>query len=47
MMDANFGGSNSAEAAFVLPLETTDYTVELSTLNGEAAVYNLVIVTLN
>lgn len=47
MMDANFGGSNSAEAAFVLPLETTDYTVHVSTLNGEAATYNLVIVTLN
>jgi hypothetical protein len=45
--EANFGGPNSAETAFVLPLESTAYTVQVSTVNGETAVYNLVIVTLN
>ncbi|MFZ0547863.1 MAG: hypothetical protein WAM60_20630, partial [Candidatus Promineifilaceae bacterium] len=47
MMDANFGGPNSAEVAFVLPVKTSDYTIEVSTANGETAVYNLVIITLN
>jgi hypothetical protein len=45
--EANFGGENSAEAAFVLPLEETAYTVQVSTAGGETAVYNLVIVTLS
>jgi hypothetical protein len=45
--EANFGGSNSAETLYVLPEGTTTYTVTVSTLNGEAAVYDLVIVTLD
>lgn len=45
--EANFGGPNSAETAFVLPLEETAYTILISTVGGETAVYNLVIVTLN
>ena len=45
--EANFGGPNSAETAFVLPLEETAYTILVSTVSGETAVYNLVIVTLN
>jgi hypothetical protein len=45
--EANFGGSNSAETLYVLPEGTTPYKVSVSTLNGEAAVYDLVIVTLD
>jgi hypothetical protein len=45
--EANFGGPNSAETLFVLPEGTTTYAVSVSTFNGEAAVYDLVIVTLD
>lgn len=43
---ANYGGGGSAEALFVLPLTTTDYTVIISEAGGKAASYNVVIVAL-
>lgn len=43
---ANFSGAGSAEAAFVLPLQTTAYTVTISEVNGAAAAYDVVIVAL-
>lgn len=45
--DANFGGKGSAEASFVLPLETTAYTITISEVNGAGAAYDIVIVTLD
>jgi hypothetical protein len=45
--EANFGGPGSAETAFVLPRADTAYTIFVSTVSDETAVYNLVIVTLN
>ncbi len=44
--EANFSGPGSAEAAFVLPLRTTDYTIEISTASGGAATFTLIVVPL-
>ncbi|MBK8988875.1 MAG: hypothetical protein IPM39_22850 [Chloroflexi bacterium] len=44
--EANFSGPGSAEAAFVLPLRTTEYTIEISTANGGAATFTLIVVKL-
>ncbi len=44
--EANFGGQASSEAVFVLPLQTTTYTVVVSGANNEAATYNILIVPL-
>lgn len=44
--DANFSGLGSAEALFVLPLQTTTYTVQVSEATGAASSYNVVVVTL-
>ena len=44
--EANYSGPGSAEAAFVLPLRTTDYTIEISTANGGAAAFTLIVVPL-
>lgn len=44
--EANYSGPGSAEAAFVLPLRTTDYTIEISTVNGGSAVFTLIVVPL-
>ncbi|MCB8988562.1 MAG: hypothetical protein H6661_12530 [Ardenticatenaceae bacterium] len=43
MNEANYSGPGSPEAAFVLPLRTTDYTIEISTANGGAAAYTLIV----
>lgn len=43
---ANFGGGGSAEALFLLPLRTTNYTVEISEVNGQAATVNVHIIAL-
>ncbi|MEM7112022.1 MAG: hypothetical protein AAF614_06290 [Chloroflexota bacterium] len=45
--EANFGSGGSAEASFVLPLETTPYTITISEVNGAEATYDIVIVTLD
>jgi hypothetical protein len=45
--EANYGGTGSAEASFVLPLDTTSYTVRISEASGAPARYNLAIVTLD
>lgn len=44
--EANYAGSGSAEALFVLPLQTTTYTIRVSEAGGGAANYAVVIVTL-
>ena len=44
--EANFSGAGSAEAAFVLPRQTTEYSVTISEANGAAAEYDVVIVAL-
>ena len=44
--EANYSGPGSAEAAFVLPLRTTDYTIEISAANGGAAAFTLIVVAL-
>jgi len=44
--EANYSGPGSAEAAFVLPLRTTDYTIEISAANGGAAAFTLIVVVL-
>ncbi len=46
LTEANFSGSGSAETAFVLPMRVTDYTIEVSTANGGAATFTLVVVVL-
>jgi hypothetical protein len=45
--EADFGGNGSVETAFVLPRTDTAYTILVSTADGGAATYNLVIVTLD
>ncbi len=44
--EANYGGPGSAEAAFVLPLETTRYTVTVREINNAPAQINLLLVPL-
>lgn len=44
--EANFSGAGSAEAAFVLPRQTTEYNVTISEASGAAAAYDVVIVAL-
>lgn len=44
--EADFGGGGSAEALFVLPLQTTSYQVQVSEVTGSVADYRLTIVTL-
>ena len=44
--EANYSGPGSAEAAFVLPLRTTDYTIEISAANDGAAAFTLIVVVL-
>lgn len=44
--NANFSGPGSAEAVFVLPLQTTTYTVQVSEATGGSSGYNIVIITL-
>ncbi|MCI0394587.1 MAG: hypothetical protein L0322_06575 [Chloroflexi bacterium] len=44
---ADFGGQSSAEALFMLPLQTTVYTVRISETTGAVASYDLVMVTLD
>lgn len=44
--EANFSGAGSAEAAFVLPRQTTEYSVTISEASGAAAEYDVVIVAL-
>ncbi len=44
--NANFSGPGSAEAVFVLPLQTTTYTVQVSEATGAPSAYNILIVTL-
>lgn len=44
--EADFSGSLSAEALYVLPRQTTTYTVTISEVNDAAATYNLLIVAL-
>jgi len=44
--EANYSGPGSAEAAFVLPLRATNYTIEISTADGGAASFTLIVVPL-
>jgi hypothetical protein len=44
--DANFSGLGSAEALFVLPLQTTTYSVQVSEATGSPSSFNLAVVTL-
>ena len=44
---ANYGGGGSAEGLYVLPLESTGYSVQISEENGAAATYNIAVITLN
>jgi hypothetical protein len=44
--EANFSGPGSAEALFVLPLQTTTYTVQVSETSGATSSYNVAIITL-
>jgi hypothetical protein len=44
--EANFSGPGSAEALFVLPLETTTYTVQVSEISGAVSSYNVAVITL-
>lgn len=44
--DANYSGSGSAEAAFVLPLETTRYTVTVKEINNAPSQINVLLVPL-
>lgn len=44
--NANFSGPGSAEAVFVLPLQTTTYTVQVSEASGAPSAYNIMIITL-
>jgi hypothetical protein len=46
LTEANFSGPGSAETAFVLPLRTTDYIIEISAATGGAATFTLVVVAL-
>ena len=43
---ANYGGAGGAETAYVLPLGATSYTVKVREVNGAAAAYQIVIITL-
>jgi hypothetical protein len=45
--EANFSGPGSAEALYLLPQETTAYTVRVAEVNSAVSAYNLLIVTLN
>ena len=44
--DANYSGPGSAEAAFVLPLETTRYTVTVKEINNAPSQINVLLVPL-
>jgi hypothetical protein len=44
--NANFSGPGSAEALFVLPLQTTPYTIQVSENNGMPSSYDLLVITL-
>ncbi|MBE2224969.1 MAG: hypothetical protein IAF02_25745 [Anaerolineae bacterium] len=44
--DANYSGPGSAEAAFVLPLETTRYTVSVKEINNAPSQINVLLVPL-
>jgi hypothetical protein len=44
--DANYSGPGSAEAAFVLPLETTRYTVTVREINNAPSQINVLLVPL-
>jgi hypothetical protein len=44
--DANYSGSGSAEASFVLPLQTTRYTVTVKEVNNAPAQINVLLVPL-
>ena len=46
LTEANFSGSGSAESAFVLPLRTTDYLIEVGEVNGRLASFTLVVIAL-
>jgi hypothetical protein len=45
--EADFGGPGSAEAFFLLPLQTTTYTITISEATGAAAAYDQLIVPLD
>ncbi len=45
-VDANYSGPGSAEAAFVLPLETTRYTITVREINNAPAQINVLLVPL-
>lgn len=44
--DANFAGAGSAEALYVLPRQTTEYTVRIAEASGAPSNYNIKIITL-
>jgi hypothetical protein len=44
--EANYSGPGSAEAAFVLPLQTTRYTVAIREINNAPAQINVLLVPL-
>jgi hypothetical protein len=44
--EANFSGARSAEALFVLPLQTTAYTVEIYEATAAAASYEVAVIAL-
>lgn len=47
VQDANYSGRGSAEAVFVLPLQTTQYTVTIGEATGTAADYRVAIIALD
>ncbi|PID86365.1 MAG: hypothetical protein CSB13_03825 [Chloroflexi bacterium] len=46
VVDANYSGPGAAEAAFVLPLETTRYTITIKEINNAPAQINVLLVPL-